>query len=119
MTILIYTIYLVISLTVTVLVGKHLHKHGYFLILDLFKNEQFTKAVNNFLLIGYYLINLGYVALTIQSIGAVNSFDSGLERLAEKIGFILLVLGFMHLANILGLKLISTKRERIIKMFNQ
>lgn len=113
-----YIIYLILSCAITLYVGKHLHNHGYFLILELFENEKFTKAVNNFLLLGYYLINLGYVVLSLYKIRGGVSILKSLELLSTKIGFILLLLGYMHVINILILNVLSTKKEEIIKMFN-
>ncbi len=113
-----YILFLSITLITTVFVGRHLHKHGYFLILDLFENERFTTTINNLLLTGYYLVNMGYIAISITSFREINSALELMSELTEKVGMIFLILGVLHYNNILVLNLMSKQKEKIIKMFN-
>ena len=113
-----YIIYLLIATILTVFVGKNLHSNGYYLILDLFENEVFTRTVNNLLLTGYYLVNLGYVAITITSFPDISSSLVLLEVLASKLGAITLILGSLHFNNIIILHFLSSRKQNIIQLFN-
>ena len=113
-----YSIYLAICIVITVFVGKHLHKNGYYLILNLFDNELFTKTINNILLIAYYLVNIGYIAITIVTFGEITDYPAMLEVLAGKVGLILLSLGILHINNIITLNILSRRKHKIIEIFN-
>ncbi|PCJ67154.1 MAG: hypothetical protein COA58_02220 [Bacteroidetes bacterium] len=113
-----YIIYLFIASVTTVLVGKDLHKNGYYLILNLFDNESFTKTINSILLTGYYLINLGYAAITIPSFQQITNMELLLTELSTHIGSIFLILGALHFNNIIVLNLLSKRKQKIIQLFN-
>lgn len=113
-----YSVFLLVAFTVTVLVGKDLHKNGYYLILELFNNESFASNVNNLLLTGYYLVNLGLIALTIGTFGELDTIETLVEVLSFKFGQVLLVLGILHFNNIIVLHFLSGYRKRILELFN-
>jgi len=117
-TILVYTIYLLLAALITVLVGKDLHRNGYYLILDLFDNEEFSKTVNNLLLTGYYLVNIGYIAITVSQFGAVETVVLAIEELSRKVGTIVLILGILHFNNIIVLHVLSKRKQSIINFIN-
>ena len=117
-TIIVYSIYLLIAALITVIVGKDLHSNGYYLILDLFENKEFTYTVNNLLLTGYYLVNIGYIATTVSQFGAVHDFLLAAEELSYRIGTIALILGILHYNNIIVIHLLSSKKEKIINFIN-
>lgn len=111
-----YCIYLLIGVGITVFVGKHLHKNGYYLILDLFDNEVFTKTLNLMLLVGYYLVNIGYISMTITTFNHMENAQDVFEAVGEKVGLIFIILGLLHVNNILVLSLLSKRKENIIKL---
>lgn len=113
-----YIIYLLIGLVVTFFVGRDLHRKGYFLILDLFEHEGFTQTINNLLLVLYYLLNMGYITITLLEIGEVNTLIQLIEKLSLRIGLILFILGSLHFNNIIVLQLLSKKKQKIIQFFN-
>lgn len=116
-TVITYTTYLCIATLVTVLVGRNLHRDGHHLILDLFGNELFTRTVNNLLLMGYYLVNIGYIALSIRQVEAAELYTA-LPKLADALGTKLLLLGALHFNNILVLNILSKHKHKIIQFFN-
>ncbi len=62
-----YIAYLFISISVTIWVARALSKHGRVFLIDTFMhNEPLADAVNNLLVVGFYLINVGYVALALR-----------------------------------------------------
>ena len=96
-----YLAYLLISVCLTVWVARTLHKNGRIFLVDSFHgNEPLADSVNHLLVVGFYLINIGYVTLALKfGVGAANGQEA-LENLSTKIGLVLLVLGFMHFFNL-------------------
>ena len=117
-TLFVYTIYLCIAGLITIQVGKDLHRNGYHLILDLFDNETFSKTVNNLLLTGYYLVNIGYIAITVSKFGGMDSEVQAIEELSRNVGTILLILGTLHFNNIIVLHALSKRKQSIINYIN-
>ena len=97
-----YAAYLVISIFLTVWVARTLHKNGRVFLIEVFGgDEALADSVNHLLVVGFYLINFGYVALALKIRDAINSTQGGIEALSYKIGLVLLVLGGMHFFNLL------------------
>ena len=97
-----YIVYIVISVLLTVWVAQTLHKNGRVFLVEVFSgNEPLADSVNHLLVVGFYLINFGYVSLALKlSQYPVNAAES-VESLSWKIGLVLLVLGGMHFFNLL------------------
>ena len=96
-----YAVYLAISLVVTIWVAHTLHKNGRVFLVDAFRgNEALADSVNHLLVVGFYLINLGYVALYLRASGSVDSIRQAIEIVSDKLGIVLLVLGVMHFFNL-------------------
>src|SRR4051812_30176830 len=89
------------ALPLTLAVGRPLYKHGRIFLVDAFGgNEPLADSVNHLLLVGFYLINVGYVCLTIKSEDHPIAMSEMLEVLGTRVGYVLLVLGFMHFMNL-------------------
>jgi len=97
-----YVAYLLISLALTIWVARTLHKNGRIFLVDSFLgHENLADSVNHLLVVGFYLINVGFVSLALQfGVRAVNLQET-LETLSVKVGLVLLVLGGMHFFNLL------------------
>jgi hypothetical protein len=97
-----YIVYIVLSIPLTVWVAHTLHKNGRLFLVDSFQgNEQLADSVNHLLVVGFYLINIGYVALALKEGVAPVDLREVLETISRKIGVVMLVLGGMHFFNIL------------------
>ena len=97
-----YLCYLAISIALTIWVAHTLHKNGRIFLVDVFHgNEPLADSVNHLLVVGFYLINLGYVSLALKLGYDVTSAKVGIEALSVKVGTVLLVLGGMHFFNLL------------------
>ena len=96
-----YLIYLAISIALTIWVARTLHKNGRVFLVDVFHgNEALADSVNHLLVVGFYLINLGYVSLALKIANGVATAQAGIEALSLKVGAVLLVLGGMHFFNL-------------------
>jgi len=97
-----YLCYLAISIGVTVWVAHTLHKNGRVFLLDAFHgNADLADSVNHLLVVGFYLINIGYIALALKTSSAMATLREAIELESVKIGIVLLILGAMHFFNIL------------------
>jgi len=97
-----YLVYLSISIALTVWVAHTLHKNGRVFLVDVFHgNESLADSVNHLLVVGFYLINLGWICLILKLGYAIASPKESIEALSVKIGTVLLVLGGMHFFNLL------------------
>ena len=63
-------------------------------------NEALADSVNHLLVVGFYLINIGYVSVALRAGAKPNDLAEAIEYLSTKIGVVLLVLGVMHFINI-------------------
>jgi hypothetical protein len=96
-----YLAYLAISLGVTIWVAGTLHKNGRVFLVNAFQgNAELADSINHLLVVGFYLVNLGYVALALRTYATVDTARQVIELLSEKVGMILIVLGFMHFLNL-------------------
>ncbi|MFI6145287.1 hypothetical protein [Streptomyces sp. NPDC051109] len=101
LTVVAYVIYLLISIGLTVWVARTLSRNGRIFIADvLHGNEKLADAVNHLLVVGFYLVNIGFVTLYLRSDVGIESARELFEALSVKIGVVLLVLGVMHLGNV-------------------
>lgn len=97
-----YAAYIVISVLLTVWVARTLHKNGRVFLIEVFGgDEALADSVNHLLVVGFYLINFGYVTLALKIGGVIANTREGVEALSYKIGLVLLVLGGMHFFNLL------------------
>ena len=96
-----YLLYLTISIALTIWVAHTLHKNGRIFLVDVFHgNEPLADSVNHLLVVGFYLINLGYVSLALKLGYEIASAKESIEALSVKVGTVLLVLGGMHFFNL-------------------
>jgi hypothetical protein len=96
-----YSLYLVITIALTVWVAHKLFTNGKIFLVDIFHgNEPLAASVNNLLLTGFYLINIGYAVYTLRIAAQVPNWQGVFESLSTKIGLIILILGGMHFFNL-------------------
>ena len=111
-----YLIYLALSIALTVWVGRTLHKNGRVFLVDVFHgNEALADSVNHLLVVGFYLINFGYVSLALKLGYTIETAEQSVEALSVKIGMVLLVLGGMHLFNLF----VFSRMRRRAQVHNQ
>lgn len=97
-----YLLYLAISIVLTVWVARTLFANGRVFLVDVFHgNEKLADSVNHLLVVGFYLINLGYISLMLRLENEVKDARYSIEALSLKLGAVLLVLGCMHFINLL------------------
>jgi len=96
-----YLSYLAISIGLTVWVARTLHKSGRVFLVDAFHgNTELADSVNHLLVVGFYLINVGYIAVALKTTEALTTAREVIELESGKVGVVLLILGAMHFFNI-------------------
>jgi hypothetical protein len=89
-----------------------LHWAGDVFLRDAFRDRpDLARAVARLLDIGFYLVSAGYVAITFRSWMQFNHVLDVVDIIAFKMGFFLLLLGFLHIFNILILALFRGRRH--------
>lgn len=109
-----YLGYIGLSLGLTFWVGRTLNRNGRIFLLENYADKpQLAEAINQMLLVGFYLINIGYIAYTMR-IGGVGPQDwaEGLEFLSTKIGAMAIVLGVMHFGLMFALQSYANAASR-------
>lgn len=107
-----YLIYFVITGFITVWVGRRFFRNGRVFILGLLREDvALTDAINRILLIGYYLLNLGYAALMISTWETVLSYTALLESITVMTARIVLTLSLIHYCNMAGIYFISKRKN--------
>lgn len=107
-----YLIYLAVSTGLTVWVATTLSRNGLVFLQDVFGEDRLARAVNHLLVVGFYLVNLGYVTIAMKTGETVGSAADVLEALSRKVGAVLLVLGALHLFNVYALGRYRRSRQR-------
>jgi hypothetical protein len=95
----VYLVYGVASVALTIWLARTLFKNGAVFLRDVFADKpELADAVNRLLVVGFYLLNLGYACLLLEA-DPVGSPVAAIETLARKLGALLLSLGVMHFLN--------------------
>ncbi|MBI5857942.1 MAG: hypothetical protein HZB42_09900 [Sphingobacteriales bacterium] len=112
MNILAYIFYLLITYIITFKVGLIFYRNGKVYILQLLQgNEHLSGSINRLLLIGYYLLNLGYAALMISTWKTVHTIEEVLVTVFSMTGKIMLTLAVIHFINMTVIYLLSKQRK--------
>ncbi len=111
-----YLVYIPLTVAITVWVASTLFRNGRIFLIDIFQgNDQMADSVNKLLLVGFYLINIGYAIYTLQIFGEIQSVQVVIERLSTKIGAIILILGAMHFFNLFVFFKLRSRAKNSVK----
>lgn len=108
-----YLIYVAISIALTIWVARTLHRNGRVFLVEAFHgNEQMADSVNHLLVVGFYLINVGFVVLALKYGEKPTDMQTAVEFLSTKVGLVLVVLGGMHFFNMFNFDKMRRKARR-------
>lgn len=97
-----YSIYLLITTFIIIKVGKICYKNGNVYVAQLIpEHENLCLKINQILLVGYYLLNLGYCAMTLISWETIYNINQLVEVIAYKSAIIICTIAIMHYINII------------------
>lgn len=107
-----YAFYVALSIGMTIWVARTLHKNGRIFLVDAMNgNEKLADSVNHLLVVGFYLVNIGFVSLFLKYGTKPGNWEAAIEFLSTKMGIVLLTLGAMHFLNII---IFSKARSRAL-----
>ncbi|HME33755.1 MAG TPA: hypothetical protein VKF84_00860 [Candidatus Sulfotelmatobacter sp.] len=96
-----YLVYVLISVSLTIWVARTLYKRGGIFLVDAFHgNAELADSVNHLLVVGFYLINIGFVSLALKTADVISTSRAAIELLSDKMGMVLMILGGMHFFNL-------------------
>lgn len=108
-----YLLYLVIAISITVWVARTLSKNGEVFLIQCFGHDaELARSTNHLLVVGFYLVNIGFITLTL-SIGAEpTTLPEAMRFLSSKVGLAVIVLGGMHFFNMSAIAHFGRKVNR-------
>lgn len=96
----VYALYLAITIALTIWVARTLSRNGIVFLMQCFgQNETLANSTNHLLVVGFYLINLGFITLTLSLGAEPTTVPEAIRFLSSKVGLAVIVLGAMHFFN--------------------
>ncbi len=107
-----YLLYLLIAVPLTLWVARTLHANGRVFLVEAFEGKEgFADSINHLLVVGFYLINVGFVLLYLKHEERPEGMGEVIETVATRVGLVMLVLGGMHFLN---LYIFNRMRKRVV-----
>ena len=95
-----YIAYLVISIGLTIWVARTLSRNGIIFLIECFgHDEMLARSTNHLLVVGFYLVNLGWILLTLRFGVEPETMADAIRFLSSKVGLAVVALGAMHFFN--------------------
>ena len=95
-----FLIYLVVSIGLTIWVARTLSRNGIVFLIECFGHDELlARSTSHLLVVGFYLVNLGWILLTLRYGAEPESLADAIKFLSSKLGLVVVVLGFMHFFN--------------------
>ncbi|MEG3179947.1 hypothetical protein [Sphingomonas sp. LT1P40] len=96
----VYALYLVITIALTIWVARTLSRNGIVFLTQCFgQNATLANSTNHLLVVGFYLINIGFITLTLSLGREPTTIPEAIRFLSSKVGLAVIVLGAMHFFN--------------------
>lgn len=118
-----YIVFIAIVAYVTFWVGWVFYRNGEVYLKMMLPNEEhLVQSINKLLLVGYYLLNLGYAAVSIVRWESIFTLPDVFNEVAMHAGQIILALGLMHYLNMFWILLYArykNKQGTIRKAFSR
>lgn len=95
-----YALYLLITIAITIWVAQTLSRNGIVFLVQCFgHNAELARSTNHLLVVGFYLVNIGFITLTLSLGAEPETFADAIRFLSAKVGLAVIVLGAMHFFN--------------------
>jgi hypothetical protein len=112
-----YLAYVLISVALTVWVAFTLKKNGRRFLVDAFHGDEgLADSVNHLLVVGFYLLNLGFISYALSTRQDVPTPRAAIELLSGKLGGVLVVLGGLHFFNLFLFSRLRTRAARATRL---
>ena len=95
-----YALYLLITIAITIWVAHTLHSNGEIFLIECFGHDaKLARSTNHLLVVGFYLVNIGFITLTLSLGAEPHTMPEAIRFLSSKVGLAVVVLGGMHFFN--------------------
>jgi hypothetical protein len=95
-----YGLYLVITIGITIWVARTLSRNGIVFLIQCFGHDaELARSTNHLLVVGFYLVNIGFITLTLSLGAEPTTPTEAIRFLSSKVGLAVIVLGGMHFFN--------------------
>lgn len=95
-----YLAYTTTAVGLTAVLARTLFTNGAIFLEDVFNDRPgMARSVNSLLVIGFYMLNLGYAFLIFKNDSVANDGLAAIEVLVTKLGILLVSLGVIHFVN--------------------
>ncbi len=95
-----YILYLTITIGITIWVARTLSKNGEVFLVQCFgHNAELARSTNHLLVVGFYLVNIGFITLTLAIGAEPTTLPEAMRFLSGKVGLAVIVIGGMHFFN--------------------
>lgn len=109
-----YLIYLPMAMFITINVGWLFYKNGKVFLMAIFQNNiDLVNYINKVLLLGYYLINIGYSIIIISFWKHLEGWLNIIQSISKNIGMIILILAILHYNNLFWINYITKYNIKI------
>ena len=111
---LVYLPYCAIAVSLTIWLARALSRHGEVFLRDVFPGKVgLADAINQLLVIGFYLVNLGWALLLLRTNAIqVETIADAVGVLTARLGTLLLLLGIAHMTNLYIFHRVRQSAER-------
>ena len=107
-----YFVYIGLSAALTLWVGRTLFRNGRIFLIESFDgNVEMADSVNQLLIVGFYLLNVGFVAFYLQAGRPPEEMVEAIKFVSEKIGVVAIVMGVIHYFNVFNIAKIRRKAK--------
>jgi hypothetical protein len=108
----VYAVYAVIAVALTALLARTLFRNGTAFLHDVFEDRPgLADAVNRLLVVGFYMLNLGYALYLLRATKALGAFDA-VQFLVNRLALLLVSLAVIHFVNVAVFWKIRARREQ-------
>jgi hypothetical protein len=107
----VYGVYVVVAIGLTAWLARTLFNSGTAFLHDVFVDRpQLAEAVNRLLVVGFYMLNLGYALYILRTSGGLGGFEA-VQFLVNRLALLLVTLALLHFVNVFVFGRIRGRRE--------
>jgi len=108
----IYAAYAAVAVGLTAWLARTLSHNGAVFLEDVFKDRPgLATAVNRLLVVGFYMLNLGYAFYILRAGSGLDAFGS-VQYLVNRLSILLVTLALIHFVNVLVFWKIRNRTEQ-------
>jgi hypothetical protein len=110
--ILVYAVYAAVAVGLTAWLARTLSRNGAIFLHDVFQDRPgLAEAVNRLLVVGFYMLNLGYAFYVLRADRGLDAFQS-VQFLVNRLALLLVTLALIHFVNVLVFWRIRVRTEQ-------